>query len=225
MTPAFLSAISSRISFLDLKHLVLVDLNSSGMSFYLAKDVRDMASIDFANLSLLKSVFTNNICKKNFLADEQLFKKTLNDNLKSFILSHYALIFLLSPDCSDLEKKVIQETIFSFNEIFFVDRHFFYNFYLMQKRNFSKAKFIMNLFNDCAELSFFNQDKLLAYEKIYLRNLALDSKNFIKKTREQSVFEQPDCFYFFTNNLVEKPKAVSLAQYLKLEAIEIQNLC
>ncbi len=215
----------SSVSFWNFKHLLLIDLNSSGAFFYLAKDVRDLSSIDFAHLVLLQSVFTPDLCKKNLLSDEQLLKKTLNISLKSFDLKQYALVFLLAPSTSLLEKQAIGEAAPFLQKVSFIDRHFFYNFYLMQKRNFSKAKFLLNLFNDCAELSFFNQDKLLSYEQVSLRNLALDSKNFLKKMKEQFVFEQPDCFYLFTNNLIEKPKAIDLAKYLKLEAIEIENLC
>jgi hypothetical protein len=170
-------------------------------------------------------VLTPDLCKKNLLSDEQLLKKTLKMNLQSFDLEHYALVFLVSPNLSELEKKTISEAAPFLQKVSFVDRHFFYNFYLMQKRNFSKAKFLLNLFEDCAELSFFNQDQLLSYEQVPLRNLALDSKNFFKKMKERFVFEPPDCFYFFTNNLTEKPKATDLAKYLKLEAIEIENLC
>jgi hypothetical protein len=218
-------SIFSRVRFLDFKHLLLVDLSSSGISFYLVKDVRDLSSIDFSNLTLLKSVSNADICKINFLSNEKVLKKILDLNLKSFDLEQYALVFLLTPNSSELEKKAIEQAVPFLKKTFFVDRHFFYNFYLMQKRNFSKAKLLISLFDDCAELSFFNQEKLLTYEKIFLRNLALDSKNFLKKAKEKFEFEQPDCFYFFTNNLIDKPKATDLAKYLKLEAIEVKNLC
>ncbi len=218
-------SIFSRVRFLDFKHLLLVDLSSSGMVFYLVKDVRDLSSIDFSNLTLLKSISSTDVCKMNFLSNEKVLKKFLDSSLNSFDLEKYALVFLLSPSTSELEKKTIKELVPFLKKTFFVDRHFFYNFYLIQKRNFSKAKLLISLFDDCAELSFFNQEKLLAYEKIFLRNIALDSKNFLKKAKEKFEFEQPDCFYFFTNNLTDKPKATDLAKYLKLEAIEVKNLC
>lgn len=214
-----------QVNFLDFKHLLLIDLNSCGLFFYLAKDVRDLSSIDFANLTLLKSVFTEDICKNNLLSDERFLKTLLDTNLKDFGLEQYALVFLLSPDSSELEKKIIKESSPFLKRILFVDRHFFYNFYLIQKRNFSKTKFLVNLFDDCAELSLFDRDKLLTYERVFLRNLAFESKNFFKKAKEKFDFEEPDCFYFFTNNLANKVKAVDLAKYLKLEAIEIENLC
>jgi len=214
-----------QVYFLDFKHLLLVDLNSSGLFFYLAKDVSDPSSIDFSNLVLLKAIFTNDLCKMNLFSNDQSFKKLLHSNLKSFDLEQYSLVFLLSKESSELEKKSIKETVPFLKKVSFIDRHFFYNFYLMQKRNFSKVKFIINLFDDCAELSLFNQDKLLVYEKVFLRNLAYESKDFFRKAKEKFEFEQPDCFYFFTNNLMEKPKATDLAKYLKLEAIEVENLC
>lgn len=220
-----LSSISSKLKFLDFKHLLLVDVNSSGLFFYLAKDVRDLSSIDFSNLNLLKKISNNDICKKNLLSDDQAFKNFLHASLISFDLEYYALVFLISPDSSALEKKFLKESTSFLTKILFVDRHFFYNFYLVQKRNFSKAKFLISLFDDCAELSLFNQEKLLTYEKVSLRNFAMESKRFLKKAKEKFVFEQPDCFYFFTNNLIEKPKVGDLSKYLKLEAIEIKELC
>jgi hypothetical protein len=213
------------MNFLDFKHLLLVDLSSSGLSFYLAKDVKDLASIDFTNLTLLKSVYTNQICRVNLLADDLALQKILSKNLKVFDLESYSLVFLLAPGHSELEKKAIEAIAPFLKKISFVDRHFFYNFYLMQKRNFSKIKFLISLFDDCAELSLFDQEKLLSYERIALRNLAFSSKVFFKRAREKFEFEQPDCFYFFTNNLAEKPDSLDLAKYLKLEAIEVENLC
>lgn len=213
------------MNFLDFKHLLLVDLSSSGLSFYLAKDVKDLVSIDFSNLTLLKKICTNKICQMNFLADDLALQKILSKNLKTFDLENYSLVFLLAPGHSELEKKSIEAIAPFLKKIFFVDRHFFYNFYLMQKRNFSKIKFLISPFDDCAELSLFDQDKLLLYEKVSLRNLAFSSKNFLKRAVEKFEFEQADCFYFFINNLAEKPNSLDLAKYLKLEAIEIENLC
>ena len=210
---------------LDFKHLVLIDCNSSGLFFYLAKDVRDLSSIDFSNLTLLKAIHINDVCKMNFLANDSLLKKLLNESLNSFDLEKYSLVFLLAPGFSSLEKKFFEDASPFLKKVSFVDRHFFYNFYLLQKRNFSKAKFLVNLFDDCAELSFFDQSKLLAYEKVFLRNLPLESKLFLKRVKEKFVFEQPDCFYFFTNNLADKPKTAKLGKYLKMEVIEIDKLC
>lgn len=213
------------MNFLDFKHLLLVDLNSSGLSFYLAKDVKDLASIDFSNLTLLKTVYENSLCQMNFLADDQMLQKILYKRLKAFDLEDYSLVFLLAPGFSELEKNAIKAITPFLKKVSFVERHFFYNFCLMQKRNFSRIKFLISLFDDCAELSLFDQEKLLLYEKVPLRNLAFASKNFFTKAKEKFEFEQPDCFYLFTNNLAEKPDSVDLAKYLKLEAIEIENLC
>lgn len=203
----------------------MVDLSSSGLSFYLAKDLKDLASIDFSNLTLLKSISSNRFCQENLLADEIVLKKNLEASLKAFDLEYFSLVFLLSPESSELEKKSIREITPFFSKTSFVDRHFFYNFYLMQKRNFSKIKLIINLFDDCAELSLFSQEKLLSYEKVLLRNLAFESKKFLQDMKEKLDFEQPDCFYFFSNNLTSKIKPTDLAKYLKLEAIEVKNLC
>lgn len=212
-------------SFFDIKHLLLVDINSSGLSFYLAKDVKDLASIDFTNLVLLKRIFTNKVCQMNLLANEQLFKESLDKNLKSFDLESYSLVFLISSDHSKLEKKALQSTVPFLTKSSMVDRHFFYNFYLMQKRNFSQIKFLINMFNDCAELSIFDQENLLVSRTVVLRNLALQSKAFFQSAKDKFAFAQPDCFYFFTNNLATKIKSIELAKYLKLEAIEVENLC
>lgn len=214
-----------RVSFLDSKHLLLVDINSSGLFFYLAKNVKDLASIDFANLTLLRSILTQKICQMNLLTDDQLIHDTLDKSLKNFDLESYSLVFLISPDHSDLEKKSLQAIAPFLSKVSMVDRHFFYNFYLMQKRNFSKTKFIINVFNDCAELSVFDQEKLLIHKTVELRNLVLQSKVFFQNAKEKFLFEKPDCFYFFTNNLATKAKSIDLAKYLKLEAIEIENLC
>lgn len=213
------------MNFFAYQHLLLVDLNSSGLSFYLAKDLQDLASIDFANLTLLKKVPEERVCQENLLADEVLFEQLLNKNLKSFDLEHYGLVFLLAPESSDLEKKAIQTVVPFLKQVSFVDRHFFYNFYLMQKRNFSKAKLIVNLFDDCAELSFFNQEKLLSYEKVLLRDLLLNSQNFWQKSKLKFEFEQPDCFYFFNNNFPDQAFIAPLAKNLNLEAIIIDKLC
>ena len=213
------------MNFLDFKHLVLVDLSSSGLSYYLAKDVRDLASIDFSNLVLLKKFSNDDFCKFNILSNDQLFGKIFNQHLQSFDLIEYSLVFLVAPEMTTLEKKAIKDFVPFLKKAIFVDRHFFYNFYLMQKRNFSKTKLLINLFADCAEISLFNQDKLLAYEKVFLRNLAVESKYFFKKNIEKFKLERPDCFYFFSNNLSEKPSVAELAKYLKLEAIEVNNIC
>ena len=213
------------MNFLDFKHLVLVDLSSSGLSYYLAKDVRDLASIDFSNLVLLKKFSNDDFCKFNILSNDQLFGKIFNQHLQSFDLIEYSLVFLVAPEMTTLEKKAIKDFVPFLKKAIFVDRHFFYNFYLMQKRNFSKTKLLINLFADCAEISLFNQDKLLAYEKVFLRNLAVESKYFFKKNIEKFKLERLDCFYFFSNNLSEKPSVAELAKYLKLEAIEVNNIC
>lgn len=215
----------SRFGFFNFKHLVLLDLHSSGLFFYLAKDVKDLVSIDFANLSLLKSIFTDQACQKNLLSDEKFVQESLTKNLKNFDLDHYSLVFLISPNHSPLERKILLSLAPFLTRVSLVDRHFFYNFYLMQKRNFSKIKFLINVFNDCVELSLFDQEKLLAYKTVELRNLALQSKDFFQSAKEKFAFSQPDCFYFFTNNLSVKVKSIDLAKYLKLEAIEIENLC
>jgi hypothetical protein len=215
----------ANINFLDFKHLVLVDVNSSGLSYYLAKDVRDLSSIDFSNLVLLKKFADEDLCKFNILSNDQLFGKIFSKHLQAFDLIDYSLVFLVEPDLTILEKKAIKDFVPFLKKVSFVDRHFFYNFYLMQKRNFSKTKLLINLFADCAELSLFHQEKLLAYEKVFLRNLAVESKYFFKQNVEKFKLERPDCFYFFSNNLVEKPNVKELAKYLKLEAIEVLNLC
>ncbi len=215
----------SWFSFFDQKHLLLLDLNSSGLFFYLAKDVKELAAIDFANLSLLKQFFTDRACRSNLLADERFVQSTLSAQLKKFELDHYTLVFLISPDSTQLEKKTLRSLAPFLAKNTVVDRHFFYNFYLMQKRNFSPIKFLINLFSDCAELSLFDRDKLLSYQTVELRNLAVRSKDFFQSNKNKFAFPQPDCFYLFTNNLNTKVKAVDLAKYLKLEAIEIESLC
>lgn len=215
----------SQLSFFNFKHLLLVDLNSSGLFFYLAKNVKDLASIDFTSLTLLKSVFTQKACQMNLLSDDQWTHETLSKNLKNLDLDSYSLVFLISPDHNELEKKALKAIAPFLTKVSVVDRHFFYNFYLMQKRNFSKTKFIINVFNDCAELSLFDQEKLLIHKTVELRNLVLQSKVFFQNAKEKFAFEKPDCFYFFTNNLATKAKSIDLAKYLKLEAIEIENLC
>lgn len=218
------------MTFFGFKHLLLVDLSSSGVSFYLAKNVSDLASIDFTNLLLLEQVFTRQFCRVNLLADDLALKKVLDAKLRAFDLQEYALVFLLAPDHNELEKKAIGEIAPFLKKVIFVERHFFYNFYLLQKRNFSSAKLLINLFDDCAELSFFEQDKLLNYEKVFLRDLAFASKNFWHKTSQKYNFQQPDCFYFFINHLpakmkIDQAKVADLAKYLKLEAVTIEKLC
>jgi len=213
------------MNFFAYQHLLLVDQSSSGLSFYLAKDVQNLAALDFTNLTLLKKLSNEHICQENLLADEILFAKLLNKNLKSFDLERYGLVFLVAPESSELEKKVMQDLAPFLKQVSFVDRHFFYNFYLMQKRNFSKVKFMINLFRDCAELSCFNQDKLLNYEKVSLRNLFISSQNFWQKTKLKFAFEQPDCFYVFRNNFSEQIEITDLVKQFNLEAIEIDKLC
>lgn len=215
----------SRFSLFDQRHLLLLDLNSNGLFFYLAKDVKELAAIDFASLSLLKQISSDRACRGNLLADEQFVKTTLSAQLKNFDLDHYALVFLLSPNSTQLEKKTLQSLAPFLVKNTVVDRHFFYNFYLMQKRNFSQVKFIVNLFSDCAELSLFDRDKLLDHQSVELRNLAVRSKDFFQSNKNKIAFPKPDCFYLFTNNLNTKVQALDLAKYLKLEAIEIENLC
>jgi hypothetical protein len=213
------------MNFLDFKHLLLVDINSSGLSFYLAKDVKDLAAIDFTNLTLLKRTFIEGLCHMNLLADDQLLHQRLQQHLQAFDLNDYSLVFLITPGYNPLEKAALLTTIPLFKKADLVERHFFYNFYLMQKQNFSKIKLIINLFSDCVEVSLFNQQQLLASETLALRNLAWGSKRFFVKNKDKFHFNSPDCFYLFSNNILEKPQTTDLADYLKLEAIEIRNLC
>lgn len=213
------------MNFLDFKHLLLVDISSSGLCFYLAKDVKDPASIDFSNLTLLKKTYSSEFCQLNLLKNEQKLRAALMGSLKSFDLEDYSLVFLVSPEYSEIDKSILRSISPFLKKVSIFERHFFYNFYLMQKRNFSKTKFIISLFDDCAELSLFDQEKLLVYEKVFQRNLAAFAKLFFKKAKDKFVFEQPDCFYLFTQNLADKPKTAELAKYLKLEAIKVEELC
>ena len=206
-------------------HLLLVDLSSNGLSFYLAKDVKELFSIDFTNLTLLKNVKSNVLCVKNLLNDELVLQQLLNEHLKQLDLERYALVFLVSADCSVLEKKIIADKSPFLKKVSFVERPFFYNFYLTQKRNFSQIKLLVSLFDDCAELSCFDQEKLLATTKVELRHLAFASKHFFGRIQTQFALQRPDCFYFFSNHLVSHKKIAELAKYLKLEAIEVPSLC
>lgn len=213
------------IPLLDCKHLVLLDLNSTGLFFYLAKDVKTLPSLDFSNLSALGEIVDENLCKRNLLFDDERTCKLIEDSLKGFELSQALYVFLLSPEFSSLEKELLNKSFSFWQKVTFVDRHFFYNFYLMQKRNFSRIKFLINMFTDCAELSIFDQEKLLAYKRIDLQNLAFSAKHFLDKTMAEQSFEKPECFYFFTNNFPAKMPVGDLASYLKMEAISIEKVC
>lgn len=213
------------LSFLDSKHLVLLDINSNGLFFYLAKDVTNLPALDFASLVALEHVLEEKICQSNLLFDDVKVCKLIDKSLRSFDLKAYNLVFLLSPEFSVLEKQLLTKNFPFWQKKELVERHFFYNFYLMQKRNFSKYKFLINLFADCAELSLFNQEKLLAYKKIDLHNLALWSKAFLDKQMAMHGIEKPECFYFFTNNLSARVPVGDMAKYLKMEAIAIDRLC
>jgi hypothetical protein len=132
-----------RFNFFETKHLLLIDLNSNGLFFYLAKEVKDLAAIDFTNLHLLQTVSTNQACQCNLLANEQFIGQTLEKNLKAFDLNRYTLVFLVNPECSELEKKTLQGLAPFLSKTAVVARHFFYNFYLMTKRHFSQVKFLI----------------------------------------------------------------------------------
>jgi hypothetical protein len=213
------------MSFLDFKHLVLVDLNSNGLFFYLAKDVRNLPALDFANLVSLARVPSEKICQGNLLADDELALRLIEKNLRDFELKEYKLVFLVAPEFSLLEKALLLKNFPFWQKVEVVERHFFYNFYLMQKRNFSKVKFLTSLFADCAELSLFEQDKLVAAEQITTYNLAAFSKHFLDKNLAKKQLQRPECFYFFTHNLSAKTSVAALAKYLKMEAIAVEQLC
>lgn len=213
------------MSFLDFKHLVLVDLNSNGLFFYLAKDVKNLPALDFAGMTLLAKVDNQELCQRNLLADDQQTIRLIEQKLRDFDLREYKLVFLLSKESSALEKALLTKAFPFWQKIELVERHFFYNFYLMQKRNFSPVKFLVNVFADCAELSLFKQENLLADERVELYNLPERCQIFLTTHLAKNHLKKPECFYFFTNNLPGKMPAGELAKHLKMEAITIEQLC
>lgn len=212
------------MSFLDFKHLVLVDLNSNGLFFYLAKEVKSLPALDFSNLVLLAKVPSLQLCQRNLLADDELTIQLIEKKLRDLELREYKLVFLVAPEFSELEKALLRKNFPFWQQVELVERHYFYNFYLMQKRNFSKTKFLLSLFADCAELSLFEQDRLIAAERIGVENLAVFSKHFFDKNLAKNQLTKPECFYFFTQNLPVTPSVADLAKYLKMEAIVIEQL-
>lgn len=218
-------SVLSRLGVFSYKHLLLIDLHSAGMSFYLAKDVKELSAIDFAHLTLLKSLSCQNLCQRNLLANLKHCQESLQSQLQAFDLKQYALIFLISPNHSVLEKKALLSLTPIFKTVTLIERHYFYNFYLMQKRNFSKIKFLINMFDDCAELSLFDQDQLLAHQNTALHNFVMQSQDFFTSQQKQLAFARPDCFYFFTNNVTHPVENADLVKALQLEAIEIDQLC
>lgn len=213
------------MSFLAFKHLVLVDLNSNGLFFYLAKDVGSLPSLDFTNLVSLARVPNEQLCQCNLLADDELTFNLIEKNLRTFELKDYKLVFLVAAEFSELEKKLLKQKFPFWQQVEVIERHFFYNFYLMQKRNFSKIKFLISLFADCAEFSLFDQEKLLAVTRSNLRNLVFFSKHFLDKNLASKQLIKPECFYFFSQNLPGKTAVDDLAKYLKMEAIKVEQLC
>lgn len=215
----------SNLGIFNYQHLLLGELYSRGANFYLAKNVKELSAIDFSHLTLLAKPTVKNLCQQNLLADVQLFQTMLQTQLQNFDLNSYSLVFLIAPDHSALEKKTLLAHAPLLKKVSLIERPYFYNFYLMQKRNFSKVKFMINLFSDCAELSLFEQDQLLVYQKIALHNFIEQSLDFFKTNLKKMALARPDCFYFFTNNSAQQIDSTVLVKALQLEAIEIDKLC
>lgn len=206
------------------KHLLLVDLHSSGVSFYLAKDVRELPSLDFSNLVLLEQIFDERLCSFNILADAVGWQSLLQRKLAAWQLQHYAIVFLLAHQVTDLEKQQLTAQLPFWQSISYVSRDYFYNVYLLQKRNFSPTKFIISCFADCAELSIFKQDVLLGYDTTTLLALADQCKHFLDRQVQLQQLSKPDCVYLFTHNQAAEAPLQKLKKTLGMELIEIKRL-
>lgn len=206
------------------KHLLLIDLHSSGVSFYLAKDVSELPSLDFSSLVLLEQVFDENLCTFNILADASRWQSLLQRKLATWQLKQCSLVFLLTHQVSDLEKQLLTAQVPFWQSVSYVSRDYFYNFYLLQKRNFGPVKLIISCFADCAQLSLFKQEVLLSHETIALFALTDRIKHFLQHQLALQQLNKPDCIYLFTHNQASVSSLRKLKQALEIEVIEIKHL-
>ncbi len=206
------------------KHLLLIDLHSSGVSFYLAKDVSELPGLDFSSLVLLEQIFDEDLCKFNALADASRWQSLLQRKLATWQLQQYALVFLLTHQVTELEKQLLTAQLPFWQPASYVSRDYFYNFYLLQKRNFGPVKLIISCFADCAQLSLFKQETLLSHETIALFALTDRTKHFLQHQLALQQLSKPDCVYLFSHNQATVVSLQKLKKALELEVIEIKHL-
>lgn len=209
-------------------HLLLLDLHSSGVSFYLAKQVRELPALAFTDLTLLTRVFDEELCRDNVLADDQAFAQLLQHKLTQFDLQAYLLVFLLHRDNHQPVKQLLSTALPLWQRADFVERAYFYNFYLLQKQNFSPVKLTLSLFADCVELTIFEQERLLHQQLLSGRNLSKMINVIWQQQLVKHQLVQPDCCYIFTHNQADqkgsRDLAAATAAALKLEPVIIDQL-
>lgn len=206
------------------QHLLLIDLYSGGMSFYLARGVRGLPSIDFTSLVLLGQVWDDRICQFGHIVDNQALQSLIRSQLASFNIHNYQLVFLIAPTMTELEKTALTGVVPFWQTVQWVNRDYFYNFYLTQKRNFSPVKLLVHAFIDSVEVSLFHQEKLLAQECYRWSSASAQVSAFFHTKLALHVVARPDCFYYFTNAVPTFFTGTDFAKALQLEPIAIPAL-
>jgi hypothetical protein len=136
------------------------------------------------------------------------------------------LVFLINPRSSELEKQLLRQTLPFYQQVSFVPRYFFYHFLIKESRNFSKHKLLIQTFSHCAELSFFDDERLLRQDTVALPRLLDEAALFLAATSAQVDNLATDCFYLLSNHRrITDAQIKQLSKSLKLEAVLVEEVC
>lgn len=222
------------------ENLLVVDLNSIAIDFYFQTGTSNLEDLDFSKLEKISSRQNQGI-ENNLLSSVDALSLFLEEELKMINGSgrhDFKLILLHSHETSDSEKEALEglATKLNFFAYQLVERQFFYYQFLMQQKNFSKEKLVMNILQDKIELFLFKDQKLLfsrVIEDFYLFEEELQQLKFLTKKVQDFLFDfslrknklKLEYLYLFDRGVLKKGFLDELSRELKLETIRTKNLC
>jgi hypothetical protein len=225
-----------------IKNLLIVDLNSSVVSFYFQEGTSDLSELDFSKLKILESRQPVGL-RNNLLFSVEKLQDFLEKEIAIITNSghrDFKLIFLISQESSDLEKAALAEIAakFSFFAYQLIERQFFYHQFLMQQKNFSKDKLILMISNNIVELFLFREQKLVfsrITDAFEIQETLDDQLNFLAAKIEDFLFDlslrksvgklKLEYLYVFDEGLLKTDLLDELSRKLKLESIRTKKLC
>lgn len=219
---------------LRVRDLLLVDCTQDGVDFFLAEDTTELSAIDFKSLKPLSMpAAASELAAAAFDADNLFARlepwQQLWDVLRKRHRQprpHTQVVFLLNPRSSDLEKQLLRQVLPFYQQVSFVSRYFFYHFLIKESRNFSKHKLLIQPFSHAAELSFFDDERLLRQETVAVPRLLDEAALFLDAARTQAAPLVTDCFYLLSNHhRLADAQIEQLSQALKLEAVLVETVC
>ena len=222
------------------ENLLIVDLNSITIDFYFQKGTAELEDLDFSKLERLASHKSQGLTN-NLLSSIDSLESFLEEELKIIKNSGYEnfkLIFLYSYETSDLERKALESLASKLNFVAkqLIERQFFYHQFLMQQKNFSKEKLILNILGDKLELFLFKEQKLIFSRVISDFSLFtndLEKLNFLAKKVKDFLFDfslrksklKLEYLYLFDRGVLDESLLDELSRELKLETIRTKSLC